>query len=301
MWAGIAAARVGERRILELARQVRSRHLPHRPRPLHGLRRAGVAPRSRRAAEGPLFPRRGAGQRHGLHRDGRDQRRRVRRRPARQPRPGRRAEQRQPRRLDGRGADGVHEHHRQAQGCERRALPAADAPHTPGIGVRRESACRVRDLLRGRGPAVRPDLALPRAAPRRPPAGRQLRLDLRHLHRRPAPRHRDATSRSSSRRSAAGARPAAATATAPIFSGFHGDTFNCPAEVAEARYGLYVDRLALNDADGGEGEHRGGKGIVLEYRVRSNGCFFTCAYTRNRHPPWAARRRSRRARPTTWR
>jgi N-methylhydantoinase B len=72
-----------------------------------------------------------------------------------------------------------------------------------------------------------------------------------------------------------------------VFSGFHGDTFNCPAEVAEARYGLYVDRLALNEADGGEGEHRGGKGIVLEYRVRSNGCFFTCAYTRNKHRPWA--------------
>jgi len=72
-----------------------------------------------------------------------------------------------------------------------------------------------------------------------------------------------------------------------MFSGFHGDTFNCPAEVAEARYGLYVDRLALNDEPGGEGEHRGGKGIVLEYRVRSNGCFFTCAYTRNRHKPWA--------------
>jgi N-methylhydantoinase B len=71
-----------------------------------------------------------------------------------------------------------------------------------------------------------------------------------------------------------------------MFSGFHGDTFNCPAEVAEARYGLYVDRLALNDAPGGEGEHRGGKGIVLDYRVRSNGCFFTCAYTRNKHRPW---------------
>ena len=26
---------------------------------------------------------------------------------------------------------------------------------------------------------------------------------------------------------------------------------------------------------------------MLEYRVRSNGCFFTCAYTRNRHRPWA--------------
>jgi N-methylhydantoinase B len=71
-----------------------------------------------------------------------------------------------------------------------------------------------------------------------------------------------------------------------MFSGFHGDTFNCPAEVAETRYGLYVDQLALNDAPGGEGEHRGGRGIVLDYRVRSNGCFFTCAYTRNKHLPW---------------
>jgi len=71
-----------------------------------------------------------------------------------------------------------------------------------------------------------------------------------------------------------------------MFSGFHGDTFNCPAEVAEARYGLYVDQLRLNDEPGGEGEFRGGKGIVLDYAVRSNGCFFTCAYTRNKHTPW---------------
>jgi N-methylhydantoinase B len=71
-----------------------------------------------------------------------------------------------------------------------------------------------------------------------------------------------------------------------MFSGFHGDTFNCPAEVAEARYGLYVEQLRLNDEPGGEGEHRGGKGIGLDYRVRSNGCFFTCAYTRNKHLPW---------------
>jgi N-methylhydantoinase B len=72
-----------------------------------------------------------------------------------------------------------------------------------------------------------------------------------------------------------------------MFSGFHGDTFNCPVEVAETRYGLYVDRLALNDEAGGEGEFRGGKGIVLEYRVRSDDCFFTCAYTRHKNRPWA--------------
>jgi N-methylhydantoinase B len=73
-----------------------------------------------------------------------------------------------------------------------------------------------------------------------------------------------------------------------IFSGFHGETYNCPAEVAETRYGLYVDRMTLNDAPGGEGAHRGGKGIVVDYAVRRDGCFFTCSYTRNRHLPWAA-------------
>jgi len=70
------------------------------------------------------------------------------------------------------------------------------------------------------------------------------------------------------------------------FSGLHGDTFNCPAEVAEARYGLYVDRLELSAERGGEGKNRGGKGIVLDYRVRGDGCFLTCAYTRSVHPPW---------------
>ena len=72
-----------------------------------------------------------------------------------------------------------------------------------------------------------------------------------------------------------------------MFSPFHGDTFNCPAEVAEARYGLFVDRLELNAGSGGEGRFRGGKGIVLEYRVRSDGCFLTVAYTRSKSLPWA--------------
>lgn len=78
-----------------------------------------------------------------------------------------------------------------------------------------------------------------------------------------------------------------ADGNAAIFSGIHGDTFNCPAEVAEARYGLYVDRLALSEDPGGAGEHRGGRGIVLDYRVRSDNTLFTCAYTRNKHMPWA--------------
>jgi N-methylhydantoinase B len=71
-----------------------------------------------------------------------------------------------------------------------------------------------------------------------------------------------------------------------IFTGLHGDTFNCPAEVAEARYGLYVEQLRLSDEPGGEGQQRGGKGIVLDYRVRADGYFLTCAYTRNKQGPW---------------
>jgi N-methylhydantoinase B len=73
-----------------------------------------------------------------------------------------------------------------------------------------------------------------------------------------------------------------------MFSAIHGETYNCPAEVAEARYGLYVDRLALSEDSGGAGQFRGGKGVVLDYRVRSDGCFLTAAYSRNKHLPWAA-------------
>ncbi|MFK4808843.1 hydantoinase B/oxoprolinase family protein (plasmid) [Devosia neptuniae] len=71
-----------------------------------------------------------------------------------------------------------------------------------------------------------------------------------------------------------------------IFSGFHGDTFNCPAEVAEARYGLTVDELALNTDKGGDGTWRGGKGISVRYRVRADDNFLSVGYTRSRIPPW---------------
>ncbi|WP_319568804.1 hydantoinase B/oxoprolinase family protein [Cohaesibacter marisflavi] len=70
------------------------------------------------------------------------------------------------------------------------------------------------------------------------------------------------------------------------FSGFHGETFNCPAEIAEARYGMIVDRFSLNSEPGGEGQWRGGKGIELHYRVRVDNNFMSVGYTRSRIPPW---------------
>lgn len=71
-----------------------------------------------------------------------------------------------------------------------------------------------------------------------------------------------------------------------MYSGLHGETYNCPVEVCEARYGLYVDRMELNDEPGGHGQHRGGRGIRVDYRVRSDGTFLTCGYTRSKVPPW---------------
>lgn len=70
------------------------------------------------------------------------------------------------------------------------------------------------------------------------------------------------------------------------FSGFHGETFNCPAEVAEARYGLSVDQATLNAEPGGEGQWRGGKGIDVHYRVLADDNFLSVGYTRSRIPPW---------------
>ncbi|MGO2373837.1 hydantoinase B/oxoprolinase family protein [Pseudoalteromonas sp. KG3] len=71
-----------------------------------------------------------------------------------------------------------------------------------------------------------------------------------------------------------------------MFSAMHGDTFNCPAEIAEARYGVTVGQMALNDEDGGAGEFRGGKGITLDYVIRNDQSFLTCAYTRSKEQPW---------------
>ena len=71
------------------------------------------------------------------------------------------------------------------------------------------------------------------------------------------------------------------------FSAFHGDTFNTPAEISEARHGVYVDQMRLTDEDGGEGKFRGGKGIVMDYRVRSKNAWVSVAYTRSKSLPWA--------------
>ena len=72
-----------------------------------------------------------------------------------------------------------------------------------------------------------------------------------------------------------------------LFSGFHGETYNCPAEISEARNGLHIDQMALHTGPGGEGQWCGGRGIVIDYGVRQDNSFLTIGYTRSRIMPWS--------------
>lgn len=70
------------------------------------------------------------------------------------------------------------------------------------------------------------------------------------------------------------------------FCGAHGDTYNCPVEISESRYGLHVDQLALNTGPGGEGRYCGGRGIVLDYRITGPQASVTAMFSRHNNKPW---------------
>ena len=44
--------------------------------------------------------------------------------------------------------------------------------------------------------------------------------------------------------------------------------------------------MELNTAPGGEGEFNGGRGLILEYRIRTEKGFLTAGYTRSKVKPW---------------
>ena len=70
------------------------------------------------------------------------------------------------------------------------------------------------------------------------------------------------------------------------FSSSHGETFNCPVEVNEARNGIFVDCYQLNSEPSGAGEFRGGKGIELRYRIPEGQGWLTAKYSRTKIKPW---------------
>lgn len=74
--------------------------------------------------------------------------------------------------------------------------------------------------------------------------------------------------------------------TSAMFSASHGDTFNCPAEISEARYGIMVTEMALNPCQSGQGEYRGGKGLKVTYQSCTDGLRLTAAYSKGKNPTW---------------
>lgn len=73
------------------------------------------------------------------------------------------------------------------------------------------------------------------------------------------------------------------------FSCGNGETYNVPVELFESRYGMQVDQYALHQEDGGAGEFRAGKGVVLDYRVLADEARITYAASRTESRPWGLR------------
>ncbi|GAA6153804.1 hydantoinase B/oxoprolinase family protein [Pseudoteredinibacter isoporae] len=67
----------------------------------------------------------------------------------------------------------------------------------------------------------------------------------------------------------------------------NGETFNIPAELFENRYGVQIQQYAFHNEDGGAGEFRGGKGVVLDYEVTADVAYLTYAASQTVTRPWA--------------
>lgn len=79
-----------------------------------------------------------------------------------------------------------------------------------------------------------------------------------------------------------------ADGTSAQFAMIDGQTFNTPIEINEARNGVIVRQYALHNEDGGEGQFRGGRGVVLEYEIAADDAWTTGLFTPNFETrPWA--------------
>jgi N-methylhydantoinase B len=81
-----------------------------------------------------------------------------------------------------------------------------------------------------------------------------------------------------------GGRPHGDGASAAM-SVCQGDVRNTPVELQEIKYPVVIERCALRPDSGGAGEHRGGLGIELSYRVLQD-CRGNINFDRTLTPPW---------------
>ncbi|MHA1565178.1 MAG: hydantoinase B/oxoprolinase family protein [Alphaproteobacteria bacterium] len=67
-----------------------------------------------------------------------------------------------------------------------------------------------------------------------------------------------------------------------------GDTYNCSAELLEAKFPIRVRRYNFNVEGGvGAGQYRGGYGVVREYEILADDTTLTGSFGRSRTPPWS--------------
>ena len=71
-----------------------------------------------------------------------------------------------------------------------------------------------------------------------------------------------------------------------MFSTNHGNTFNCPVEICEARYGLEVVHKQLGDKPHNETGFSGGAGVSVMYEARA-AASLSVGYTRANIPVWS--------------
>ena len=71
-----------------------------------------------------------------------------------------------------------------------------------------------------------------------------------------------------------------------MFSTNHGNTFNCPVEICEARYGLEVVHKQLGDKPHNERGFTGGAGVSVMYEARA-AASLSVGYTRANIPVWS--------------
>ena len=65
---------------------------------------------------------------------------------------------------------------------------------------------------------------------------------------------------------------------------------NCPALRSTRAQRRFVDQMTLNVEPAAGGEHTGGRGIVMDYRLRADSSFLTAGYTRSKFPPGVSMR-----------
>ena len=285
LWAGIAAARLGERRIVELVAQVRQGHVPGGD----GARSWTTASRSSRRALAELPKGRftleeeqdnGLVYRAAIEITDEEFIVDLRDNPDQDPGPNNASR-------DGSmiAAQMIFKNATDPGGVANAGTSGrCELLTRPGLGLRRPAAGRVRDLLRGRDPALRRALALPGAAPGRAAAGRQLRLDLRHVHRRaatpnrpPLHDHRAAGRRLGRlRRGGRQQRACSAASTATPSTARPRSPRRATGSTSTA------SRSTTSPAArAATGAARGSSSTTAS---ASDGCFFTCAYSRYMHP-----------------